>query len=182
MRIDSFAPTPRAATPTLAARGPSDDIVAIARGWIGTPYVHQASVQGAGSDCLGLLRGVWRELHGEEPETAPPYSPDWAEASGEETLYGALARHLTEIEPAALAPGDIALFRMTRPGPAKHCGILAQHLSGATASLHERNPLGATASLHERRLTLIHARQNKRVSEEAFTEFWRRKLAYAFRI
>ena len=33
-------------------------IVRAARGWIGTPYVHQASVRGAGCDCLGLLRGV----------------------------------------------------------------------------------------------------------------------------
>ena len=30
-------------------------VVATARAWIGTPYVHQASVRGAGCDCLGLL-------------------------------------------------------------------------------------------------------------------------------
>ena len=46
-------------------------IVAAARGWIGTPYQHQASVKGAGSDCLGLLRGVWRELIGPEPTAIP---------------------------------------------------------------------------------------------------------------
>ena len=33
-------------------------IVMAARGWIGTPYVHQASCRGAGADCLGLIRGV----------------------------------------------------------------------------------------------------------------------------
>ncbi|MFY8139958.1 MAG: peptidase P60, partial [Caulobacter sp.] len=54
-------------------------IVAAARGWLGTPYRHQASVKGVGCDCLGLVRGVWRELYGQEPETAPPYRPDWAE-------------------------------------------------------------------------------------------------------
>jgi len=136
------------------------DIVAIARAWIGTPYVHQASLKGAGCDCLGLLRGVWRELHGEEAETPPPYSPDWAEAHGEETLRDALARHLSEIEIKDIAPGDIALFRMAARGPAKHCAIVGD--KGAM-------------------LTLIHARQNKRVSEEAFTEAWRHRLAYAFR-
>src|ERR1700744_6755532 len=73
------------------------DAVAVARAWIGTPYVHQASVKGVGCDCLGLLRGVWRELHGEEPEDAPPYAPDWAEATGNETLYLALKNHITEI-------------------------------------------------------------------------------------
>ena len=65
------------------------DVVAIARAWIGTPYRHQASLKGVGCDCLGLLRGLWRERNGEEPEAAPPYSPDWAEASGSETLRDA---------------------------------------------------------------------------------------------
>lgn len=137
-------------------------IVAVARSWIGTPYVHQASVKGAGCDCLGLLRGVWCELHGgDEPEAPPPYSSDWAEARGAETLRDGLARHLDAVALDELAPGDVALFRMMARGPAKHCGIIGTR-DGA--------------------LTLIHARQNKRVSEEAFTPAWRCKLAYAFRL
>src|SRR5881394_3419065 len=71
----------------------AERIVAIARSWIGTPYVHQASLRGAGCDCLGLIRGIWRELKGYEPEDVPPYSLDWAEATGAETLYMALSRH-----------------------------------------------------------------------------------------
>lgn len=137
------------------------EIVQIARSWIGTPYVHQASLKGAGCDCLGLLRGVWRELGRAEPEPMPPYSPDWAESKGEETLYMGLKRHVAEIAPRALQPGDIALFRMRPRGPAKHCGILGDSPAG---------------------LTLIHSRQNKRVSEEVFSSAWRKKLAYAFRI
>jgi NlpC/P60 family putative phage cell wall peptidase len=139
----------------------SDDIVQLARAWIGTPYVHQASVRGVGCDCLGLLRGVWRDLGRDEPEEMPNYSPDWSEATGAETLYMALARHLREIAPAALAPGDIALFRMFRHDPAKHCGIVGKGRGN---------------------LTLIHARQNKRVSEEPFSPLWKKKLAYAFRL
>src|SRR5690348_8306068 len=73
--------------------GRAEEIVGIARQWIGTPYVHQASLKGVGCDCLGLLRGTWRELTGAEPEETPPYSPDWAEATGAESLYMALARH-----------------------------------------------------------------------------------------
>ena len=147
------------------------EVERIARSWIGTPYAHQASLKGVGSDCLGLLRGVWRELRGEEPEAAPPYSADWAEAGGEETLYMALARHLREMPLCELAPGDVALFRMARHSPAKHCGIVAaQNLSSATASLLERQ------------LTLIHARQNHRVAEEPMTPFWWRRLAFAFRL
>ena len=64
-------------------------IVAAARSWLGTPYHHQASLRGVGCDCLGLVRGIWRELYGEEPETPPPYGMDWAERSGEERLQAA---------------------------------------------------------------------------------------------
>ena len=137
------------------------DVVRTARNWIGTPYLHQASLKGVGCDCLGMLRGVWRELRGEEPEDMPPYTPDWSEAGRAETLRDALARHLAVIVPVQIVPGDIALFRMARHAPAKHCGIVAKK---------------------EGRLTLIHARQNKRVSEEPFSAFWKSKLAYAFRI
>jgi NlpC/P60 family putative phage cell wall peptidase len=136
------------------------DIVAAARGWLGTPYVHQASVRHVGCDCLGLLRGVWRELMGEEPEPTPSYSEDWAECSGVETLYAAFARHFDQIGIGELRAGDVALFRMVARGPAKHCGLIA----------------GAPGAP-----TLIHARQNKRVSEETFSRPWRRKLAFAFR-
>lgn len=138
-----------------------DNIVRIARGWIGTPYAHQASVRGVGCDCLGLLRGVWRELYGEDAETPPPYSPDWSEATGEETLYMAMQRHLREIPVSDIAPGDIALFRMMPRGPAKHCGIIGSQMSA---------------------LTLIHARQNKQVSEETFAQSWCKRLVFVFRI
>ena len=146
------------------------EVLRVARSWIGTPYVHQASVKGAGCDCLGLLRGVWRELRGAEPEDPPPYSPDWAEATGQETLYKALSRHLAEIPRAALAPGNVALFRMSAFGPAKHCGIVGEHI------------LPQDGPGDPRRLTLIHARQNRRVAEELLTPFWRTRLTRAFRL
>ncbi|MCK4713545.1 MAG: peptidase, partial [Marinosulfonomonas sp.] len=58
-------------------------VAELARGWIGTPYRHQASVKGAGADCLGLLRGIWCEVYGAEPEAVPAYTPDWSEPQGE---------------------------------------------------------------------------------------------------
>ena len=39
-------------------------VVAEARRWIGTPSVDQQTVRGAGCDCLGLVRGVWRAVVG----------------------------------------------------------------------------------------------------------------------
>jgi len=32
----------------------------------GAPYHRQASLSGVGSDCLGLIRGIWHELYGPE--------------------------------------------------------------------------------------------------------------------
>ncbi len=99
-------------------------VLRCAASWLDTPYRHQASIKGIGTDCLGLIRGVWRELYGNEPETAPPYSPDWAEVSQEETLLNAAARWLTPIP--SPRPGDVLLFRMASNAPCKHIGILAE--------------------------------------------------------
>jgi NlpC/P60 family putative phage cell wall peptidase len=73
------------------------DIVTTALRWVGTPYHHQAAVRGAGCDCLGLVRGVWREVYGVEPEAPPPYSPDWGEAGSVEHIIDAARRHMREI-------------------------------------------------------------------------------------
>lgn len=101
----------------------ADAVVAAARGWIGTPYVHQASVRGAGTDCLGLLRGVWREVIGAEPEAVPAYTMDWSEASGCEVLWQAAARWLKPRPLDAADCGDVLLFRMREGAVAKHLGI-----------------------------------------------------------
>lgn len=100
------------------------EVVAEARRWIGTPYRHQASRRGAGADCLGLVRGVWREVCGEEPVAPPAYSPDWAEAEQQERLWRAAQRYLREVmrEPNV---GDVILFRMRAGMVAKHLGIIS---------------------------------------------------------
>lgn len=131
-------------------------IVACARGWLGTPYQHQASAKGAGCDCLGLVRGVWRELVGPEPESAPPYRPEWAERGGAETLRDAARRHLLEIPPAEAVEGDVLLFRVAAGSPAKHCAIL-------------------TAPGR-----VIHAYWGRHVVETWLSPWWTRRIAYGF--
>ena len=101
------------------------EIVACARGWVGTPYRHQGATCGAGADCLGLVRGVWREMYGGEPEVVPAYSMDWSEPQGEERLWAAAARHLVA-KSAPVGPGDVVLFRMRAGSVAKHLGIVSQ--------------------------------------------------------
>ena len=134
-------------------------VVEAARGWIGTPYVHQASCRGAGCDCLGLLRGIWREIHGAEPEPVPAYTPDWSEPTGEERLWAAAARHLAAKPLAVAAPGDVLLFRMRDGGVAKHVGLQAE--------------FGRAPSF-------IHAYSGRGVVESALTPPWARRLVARF--
>ena len=100
------------------------EVVAETRRWLGTPYLHQASAKGAGCDCLGLLRGVWRAVQGMEPDV-PPYSPDWDEVAREDVLLRAAQHYLVERSVGDLVPGDILLFRMRRGAVAKHLGIVS---------------------------------------------------------
>ena len=136
-------------------------VVEAARGWLGTPYRHQASLKGEGADCLGLVRGVWREVAGEEPEALPPYSPDWAEVGGEELLLGAARRWLVEVSVSEAKPGDVLLFRMSPGAPVKHCAILS-----AAVGVESK---------------IIHAYWGRAVVESWMGPWWRRRLAAAFR-
>jgi NlpC/P60 family putative phage cell wall peptidase len=132
-------------------------IITAARGWIGTPYRHQASLKGVGADCLGLVRGVWREVVGAEPEAPPAYAPGWAEEGGGEAMAEAARRHLTEIPCTDFMPGDVLLFRWRGHLPAKHAGI-------------------ASDDGH-----MIHAQEGAAVTEIALSQWWLRHLAFAFR-
>lgn len=101
----------------------AEGAIAEARLWIGTPYLHQASVRGVGTDCLGLLRGVWRVLYGDEPEPVPAYTEDWAEPDHREVLHEAAKRWLVPKRLAEDAVGDVLLFRMRDGCIAKHLGL-----------------------------------------------------------
>ena len=141
--------------------GVSEQVVGEARAWIGTPYRHQASCKGAGADCLGLLRGVWRAVHGGEPERVPAYSADWSEPQGEERLWAAARRRLVSKELEDAAVGDVVLFRMRELGVAKHLGIISA--------------LGTAPKF-------IHAYSGHGVVESPFSEPWARRVVARFEI
>jgi NlpC/P60 family putative phage cell wall peptidase len=146
-----------------------------ARDWIGTPYRHQASAKHAGCDCLGLVRGVWRACFGAEPETAPAYSPDWAERRGAETLFDAARRHLIEIDVAHAMPGDVLLFRMDAQSPIKHAAILDQYGPPAPSPAASVAGEGAGGPYY-----LIHAYWGRAVVRSRVAPWWRARLAAAF--
>ena len=154
-------------------------IVSLARSWLGTPYHHQGSIRGAGCDCIGLVRGIWRELYGAEPQPLPAYTRDWAEGSGRETLIEAARRHLVEIPRFEAQPGDVLVFRWRRNALAKHCAILSAapplpacgERAGVRGS-HKQIPIGTA--------TMIHALEGAPVSEVFLSPWWRRHLAGVF--
>jgi NlpC/P60 family putative phage cell wall peptidase len=139
--------------------GPSrQEIVAEAMTWLETPYVHQASTKGVGTDCLGLVRGVYRQFYGEEPVVVPPYTADWHGADGEEPLLSAAEQYLHEQPADGLVGGNVVLFRMVPAGPAKHMGILTDEDS------------------------FIHAYAGRKVCQSWLGRWWAARIAglYAF--
>lgn len=133
-----------------------DRVLTAARNWIDTPYMHAASMRGVGCDCLGLVRGIWRDIYGDEPEMPPPYAPDWIETCGRETLKEAAARHMNAIGPDAALPGDLVLFRIGYGSVAKHAAILTDENK------------------------IIHAYSRHAVIESPMGTWWKRRLTYAF--
>lgn len=131
-------------------------IVAAARQWIGTPFHHQASLLQIGCDCLGLVRGVWREIIGAEPEAAPPYGVDWAAVDRGDYLRDALTRHFHPVDKLDYRAGDVLLFCFRPFGPATHLGV-------------------ATSTTH-----MVHAHSGAGVTETAICEPWRKRIVGAF--
>ena len=131
-------------------------VIGAARAWLGTPYHDQASLRDVGCDCLGLARGVWREVVGNEPFVIPPYSRDWGETGPHEVLAEGARGAMIEIPPDDASPGALLIFRMERRAIAKHVGILTEAD------------------------TFIHAYERLGVIEEPLTQRWRRRIAFAF--
>jgi NlpC/P60 family putative phage cell wall peptidase len=131
-------------------------VVAAARTWLGTPYHDQASVRGVGCDCLGLARGVWREVVGPEPMPIPTYSRNWGETGSREVLAEGARACMIEIDPGQAGPGAVLLFRMAPRAIAKHVGIATE----ADRFIHSNERVG--------------------VIEEPLAMPWRRRVAFTF--
>lgn len=129
-------------------------VVRLANAWIGTPYRHQAAARGQGADCLGLVRGIWCELYGHEPERLPPYAPDWMAQGTSEMLADAAARHLVRVSDAA--PGTVLMYRLRSDWPVSHCGIC----------------------VGEQRF--VHAYSRRCVTSSTLSGFWQARLAAIF--
>lgn len=139
-----------------------NQIITEALSWIGTPYRHQMSLKGVGCDCIGLVRGVWRAVSGED--VAPgAYTPDWAEVGGGEALLDGLSARFAAVELAAARPGDVLVFRMRARAPAKHAAILSD------------------GTVDEARAKIVHAYWGHAVVQSWLQPVWRKHVVAAFR-
>lgn len=129
-------------------------IIAEAASWLGTPYHHRASLKGVGCDCLGLVRGVYRTVCGDEPHELPAY-PQHNDGNESERLMIALeARLICNASPGKA--GDVIVFRLRPNFPARHCGILVEPKR------------------------FIHAVSGRSVSLVALSEWWIKRIAGCF--
>ena len=139
------------------------EIVACARGWIGTRFHHQGRVRKTlthkgGVDCLGLLVGVAKELHithlVKADETNYPHYPDtkW--------LRARLSVLLSPVEIDSIAPGDIVLLNVA--DSPQHLAIVSD--------------MGVE-------LGIIHAyAPAKSVVEHGLDGWWRERIEAAFHV
>lgn len=144
-----------------------EQIVAAARGWLGTRFHHQGRLKKTAShkggvDCLGLLMGVAAELNLSTPDGYPlinmdevnyPHFPDG------DHLKTQLATALRIIPVGGILPGDVLLLRVE---------IHPQHL--------------AIVTNWNQQLGIIHAYAPARaVIEHTLDDWWRSRIVLAYR-
>ena len=136
------------------------ELVAAARAWLGTRWMHQASLRGVGADCIGLIVGVARDCGLPEAAAwaADPTSKGYGRAPDPAMLLAAAERYLDPIPVDAAVAGDILLMRFT---------IEPQHFAIVSA-LEPRS--------------IIHAYSGARkVVEHRLDELWWSRILRAYR-
>jgi putative phage cell wall peptidase, NlpC/P60 family len=133
-----------------------------ARRWIGTPFLHRASRRGAGCDCLGLIRGVWRAVYGREPAATPAYAPGRRPRRESDAMRRAAEAAGRPVAAAEARPGDILLIGLARRGVPDHLALRGEDPQG--------------------RPTLIHAWAGRAVAEQALGPALARRVVTAIRL
>lgn len=128
--------------------------------WLGTPYLHQASVRGVGTDCLGLVGGVARDRGTAEglAWAADPNFKGYGRTPHARTLLEGTDKYLERIRLAEVTAGDILLMKFA---------VEPQHF----AFISRMDPT-----------YIIHASSSHRkVVEHRLDEVWRSRVIRAYR-
>ena len=107
-----------------------DDVLRVARSWIGTQFAHQGRQKGLRCDCIGLVIETCREVGLVEAAGLPP-AWDHVGYGRFPDSYGLtlhLLAYLTPVPRHQMQVGDVALFQVATGQPA-HMGFLGD---GAT--------------------------------------------------
>lgn len=138
-----------------------EQVLAVARTWIGTPFHHQGRIKHVGADCVGFLSGVAIES-GLYPDTlwdTPEIRPfiGYGREPSAQLLRQALEIFLDPIPLAEAQPADVYLMRFN---------VQPQHVA-----------LAASAT------TIIHSYAvARKVSEHTLDDTWRSRIVGAYRM
>lgn len=138
------------------------DIVACARSYVGTPFVHQGRVKGLGIDCVGIPLCVAGELGLKDKDGLPMHGNLYASYSAQPEgnyVHRMCQKHLVQKPVREMKPGDV--ISMNVVSAPCHVGILGEDAGG---------------------LTIIHAfsGMTNKVVEQPMDVKWRRRIAGCF--
>jgi len=139
------------------------EIVKAALSWLGLRWQHQASVENVACDCVGLIRGVHKQVTGGVLDVPTDYQRHWPLYHEEERLYGECLKVMDEIKVDDAKEGDVLLFFFGK-GPAFHMAIKISN----TEFIHSWETAGIVA------LTRFD-------SPYKGTKQWREQIRFAFR-
>lgn len=115
-----------------------DDIVLEALEWQGTVFHDCASMKGIGTDCAGLLKGVFVAVGLVKDFAMPGYKPQWFQHKDEPLFLKALQEHgARKIDPKDALPGDVLMYNFGRH--AAHGAIVVNERT----IVHAYKPVGA---------------------------------------
>lgn len=128
-------------------------IVAEARKWVGTPFLHQGRLRGAGVDCAGVVIGVADVLGLAQGFEDPKGYPD---NPANRQIEALLDKWMDRIPKGEEKPGDVLFFAYSRLP--QHMGILTD------------------------RGTIVHAyKPGPGVVEVTYDRLWQRQTVRAYR-
>ncbi len=117
-------------------------VIAIARTWLGTPFVDNQGLKGCGVDCAYFLARVMEEAGLTAPIEIPHYSPQiYLNRLGDETYLRMLLQYAREIKESDVKPGDFVLYKQAESYT--HGGIIERW---PDAIIHPLRPHGVMYS------------------------------------
>lgn len=89
-----------------------EDVIRVARTWLGTPFHDNGDIKGVGVDCARLLAKVYEEVGLIPPQEIEHYSPQWMLHRDEPKFENYVRRFAHQVETPDI--GDIVLYRIGR--------------------------------------------------------------------